>query len=58
MMVRVEVKSWTGLLCAVNGTLMQQLLLLCLGICNLRPVIISDSRDSFNFVFIKSALHF
>lgn len=54
----MEVKSWTGLLCAVNGTLMQQLLLLCLGICNLRPVIISDSRDSFNFVFIKSALHF
>lgn len=52
-------ESWALVLCTVNGTLVQQLLLLCLKICHSSPVILSDPRDPFNFVFIKmAALHF
>lgn len=52
-------ESWAVVLCTVNGTLVQQLLLLCLKICHSSPVILSDPRDPFNFVIIKrAALHF
>lgn len=52
-------ESWAVVLCTVSGTLVQQLLLLCLKVCHSSPVILSDPRDPFNFVFIKrAALHF
>lgn len=46
-------KYWDVILCTVNGTLMQQLLLLCLKNGHPSPVIVSDCRDSFNFVFLR-----
>lgn len=46
-------KYWAVVLCTVNGTLVQQLLPLCLKICHPSPVILSDPRDPFNFVSIE-----
>lgn len=50
-------ESWAVVLCTVNGTLVQQLLLLCLKICHSSPVILSDPRDPFKLFLLRRLLY-